>query len=183
MDRASFAYVAATLVAVSFATVLCYRWLGRWLARARARRRNVRAQRGEQKAELLLERHGYAIEERQATATWTIWVDGRECDIDLRADLLVSRRSARYVAEVKTGAVAPRITTAATRRQLLEYRLAYDVDGVLLVDAEDDRVTAVEFPLPRAGSRPRWWRSVLTWAALFLSGAASGAAALHLLDL
>ena len=33
------------------------------------------------------------------------------------------------VAEVKTGRLAPRIDTPATRRQLLEYRLAFDVDG------------------------------------------------------
>ena len=34
----------------------------------------------------------------------------------------------------------------ATRRQLLEYALAYDVDGVLLVDMTAGRLHQVEFP-------------------------------------
>lgn len=45
---------------------------------------------------------------------------------------------------MKTGKLAPRLDHAATRRQLLEYRVAFGVDGVLLVDAEAERVTVVE---------------------------------------
>ena len=67
--------------------------------------------------------------------------DGRTL---LRADLLVTRNGRRYVAEVKTGRTAPRLDCAATRRQLLEYRIAFGVDGVLLVDAESDCVIVVE---------------------------------------
>ena len=67
--------------------------------------------------------------------------------IVVRADLLVSRGARRFVAEVKTGARAPRIETAATRRQLLEYAVAYDVDGVLLVDMEEHTISEVEFPM------------------------------------
>ena len=66
--------------------------------------------------------------------------------IALRADLLVERGGRRYVAEVKTGEAAPSLATAATRRQLLEYLIAYRVDGVLLVDAERGSVHEVEFP-------------------------------------
>lgn len=66
-------------------------------------------------------------------------------EIELRADLLVRQGARRFVADVKTGAEAPKITTAATRRQLLEYRVAYAVDGVLLVDMASRRVHLVEF--------------------------------------
>jgi hypothetical protein len=52
------------------------------------------------------------------------------------------------VAEVKTGEVAPRLSTAATRRQLLEYRVAFDVDGVLLVCPERGTIQRVDFLLP-----------------------------------
>ncbi len=75
------------------------------------------------------------------------------------------------MAEVKTGAAAPQLSTAATRRQLLEYRVAFDVDGVLLVDAEAGRVQRVVFPgvasleAPFAGSRP-WYLLWLTLASL-----------------
>jgi hypothetical protein len=77
-------------------------------------------------------------------------VSGREVEVRLFADLLVARGRKRYVAEVKTGAVAPRIDNAPTRRQLLEYLFAFGVDGVLLVDASADRVHEVVFSLPPA---------------------------------
>jgi hypothetical protein len=41
-------------------------------------------------------------------------------------------------------AVGP--TLPATRRQLLEYLLAFEVHGVLLVDLDEGRVRPVEFP-------------------------------------
>jgi hypothetical protein len=70
------------------------------------------------------------------------------------------------VVEVKTGALAPKIETSATRRQMLEYRVAFDVDGVLLVDAESGTVHEVTFPtLDRFGDGSRGrggsgWRMV-----------------------
>ena len=51
-----------------------------------------------------------------------------------------------FVAEVKTGDEAPRMSTAATRRQLLEYHVAFDVDGVLLVCPELGTIQRIEFP-------------------------------------
>ena len=44
------------------------------------------------------------------------------------------------------GPQVARITHRATRRQLLEYAAVFDVDGVLLVDAEGGRIHRVEFP-------------------------------------
>ena len=73
-------------------------------------------------------------------------VDGAEVDVALRADYIVQKEGKRYVAEVKTGDVAARIRAIATRRQLLEYRIAFDVDGVLPVDVEAGRVQVVTFP-------------------------------------
>ena len=46
---------------------------------------------------------------------------------------------------MKTGPRATRITTAATRRQLLEYRVAYDVNGVLLVDMDKEQIHEIGF--------------------------------------
>ena len=65
----------------------------------------------------------------------------------LRADYLVGHGALVFVAEVKTGLKAPRVETPGTRRQLLEYRIAFDVDGVLLVDVDAGRIQAVTFPL------------------------------------
>ena len=132
-------------------------WL--WLRRARrrwaARRRNRRAMQGEEKAESLVKKLGYEVVDRQADTTWTIRVDGEPVEINLRADLMLARDGQRFVADVKTGKKAPRVTTASTRRQLLEYLFAYPVDGVLLVDMETGTLKQVDFgPVERKVRRP-----------------------------
>ena len=126
--------------------------VGWWRAATRTGRHNRRrqrtAQRGELRAERLLSDAGYRIEDRQVTARWSMWIDGEPHEVTCRADLLVRRRRRRYVAEVKTGDRAPDPTLPATRRQLLEYRLAFDVHGLLLVDVPAGRVIEVDFPYP-----------------------------------
>lgn len=155
MDRARIAYAVAALFAAAFFALLAKRRIENALDRRRARRQSRRAIRGERDAEKLLRSLGYTILARQAPAVWTVVCDGADHEVALRADLLVQRGRARFVAEVKTGNAAPRLTTATTRRQLLEYRVAYDVDGVLLVDMEAGQVMNVEFPLAPARSTPR----------------------------
>src|SRR6478609_11447517 len=108
----------------------------------------ARASAGEVLAEKLLAKAGYRIDARQATQRWAVRVDGEAAEVTLRADFVVSRRGRRYVAEVKTGQDAPEIAAPATRRQLLEYRCAFGVDGVLLVDAEARKVHEIGFQLP-----------------------------------
>ncbi len=127
-------------------TVVVWRWGTRLRASRVAQRRSHRAQRGEQAAETLLREGGYIILGRQVSHTWPIRCDGAIHLVKLRADMIVEHSGQHYVAEVKTGAKAPQITTPATRRQLLEYRMAYDVDGVLLVDVEAWQIIHIEFP-------------------------------------
>ncbi len=137
----------AALAALALLQTLRLWWLRarpRWALRAHARRGAA----GESAGQSLLERLGYDIEARQVTRSWTVLVDGEECPITLRADYLVLRDGRRLVADVKTGRWAPSVESAATRRQLLEYRLAFDVDGVLLVDVEAERAHEVEFAAP-----------------------------------
>ena len=71
----------------------------------------------------------------------------------MRADYLVEADGEVLVAEVKTGDVAPRIETAATRRQLLEYHVAFEVDGVLLVCPERGVIHRVDFGLAKLSGR------------------------------
>lgn len=112
----------------------------------RSRWRNRRAQGAESEAERLLEQEGYRLLERQVAGSFMMEIDGRPVQVSCRADLLVERGGLVYVADVKSGRSAPDPTFPATRRQLLEYLIAYDVDGVLLVDMEARRVHAVSFP-------------------------------------
>ena len=136
-------WIVALVLALAWVVWLLRRSLRRWRGRVRVRR----AVRGERDAETLLARAGFRIDARQPELEWPIECDGVVHPIVVRADLLVSRGSRRFVAEVKTGERAPRIETAATRRQLLEYAIAYDVDGVLLVDMDAHTISEVEFPM------------------------------------
>jgi hypothetical protein len=132
------------LVALVLTRIL-RRWRGSW----RARRRAARAGAGEDAAAVLLRRAGFRIVASQARTWWAPLVDGEPHEIELRADYLVEARGERLVAEVKTGEMAPSLTTAATRRQLLEYHVAFAADGVLLVCPERGSIHRIEFRLPR----------------------------------
>jgi hypothetical protein len=121
-----------------------------------------RAMLGEERAAGLLRDHGFAVIGSQVDVEHSVSIDHRTVVISLRADYLAEKDGLRYVVEVKTGALAPRIETSATRRQILEYRVAFDVDGVVLVDAESHSVHEVTFPalsrLARPASHP--WRVI-----------------------
>ena len=157
-------------------------WLGLRSVRAKWRRgrgartlraRARRAQRAEQQAAGVLRSHGYQILGEQVDHSWQVGVGDDTLMVSLRADYLVRRGRRRFVAEVKTGALAPSVETAATRRQLLEYRLAYPVDGILLVDMEAITVEEITFECDRAVEGAPWWRVTLGASV----GAAAGAAA------
>jgi len=149
----------------------------RWLRRRRMTVRMQRARRGEERAVAQLEALGYAILGAQVEAVHQVQVDDRAVNVTLRADYLATRGGRRYVVEVKTGGLAPKIETSATRRQMLEYRVAFGVDGVLLVDGETGKVHAITFPSLGALDPPR-----RTWGVLaFVVLAASAALAVALL--
>ena len=134
--------VAAAIVALWLARVM-RRWRGSWRARVRA----ARAGAGEEHAARLLAGAGYRVLARQVRCAWVPLVDGEPCVLELRADYLVEKDGEHLVAEVKTGDEAPSIETAATRRQLLEYHVAFAVDGVLLVCPERGTIQRVVFPI------------------------------------
>lgn len=143
------------LLAIVVAGVLLVLWQRAETRGARrSRSRQVRARRGEDRAESLLASYGMVVVARQPSVTWTIEVDGSPVPVRSRADWIVEARrctfaepGTRFVAEVKTGTRAPDPAHPATRRQLLEYQLVFDVDGVLLVDMEAETLHAVEFPI------------------------------------
>ena len=144
------------LVVIAIAAAVIALWLAArlraWRGSARAKARAARAGEGEDAAAALLEGAGYVIVERQARVTWAPLVDGAPVMMELRADYLVEGKGELLVAEVKTGEQAPSVETAATRRQLLEYHVAFGADGVLLVCPERKAIHRIVFPL-RIGVR------------------------------
>ncbi|MBI5515393.1 MAG: hypothetical protein HY909_16560 [Deltaproteobacteria bacterium] len=138
MDGALLALLALLLLALG-----AY-GLARWDRWRRSLRGRLAAD-GERSAEVLLASCGYAVLGCQVPGALTLWVDGEPRRYGLRADLLVERHGERLVAEVKTGHLVPRLSHGPTRRQLLEYQLAFGVRAVLLVDATRGTVREVRF--------------------------------------
>ena len=132
--------IVAVVLAIAFGL-----WISSLFRSSASKSRNRVAQRGESEAEVILAALGYRVAERQARAAWSIVVDGAEVAIEVRADLLVTRRGRTFVAEVKTGAIAPDPTHPPTRRQLLEYSLVFGASEVLLVDVPARAVRSVSF--------------------------------------
>jgi hypothetical protein len=128
-------------------------WVVRRLDRRARRRRAARAQRAEREASGLLEARGFEVLGRQVRKSWALIADGEEMRFDLIADYLVRRSGQRWVAEVKTGHRSLDLRHGPTRRQLLEYREAFAVDGVLLVDAEGQTLRRVHFHAARNSVR------------------------------
>jgi len=168
---------ARVLVFAGCFAVLGLLWLGarlgaRWREasqRRLGRRHNERGQAGERRAEQLLRAAGYRVCARKVTRSYALTVDGRHEQVQLIADLLVERAGERWVAEVKTGRHAPRLGYAETRRQMLEYQLAFEVPGVLLVDPDAARIREVRFPVlsgPPEPARTTWLAKLLVAIAL-----------------
>lgn len=138
--------ILALLVLV---VVLCF--LLSWALRrggTASRARNRRAQKGESDAETLLAQFGFDIVDRQVREQGWVWLDGQPLDFEVRADLLVEREDQLYIAEVKTGVLAPNPGYPPTRRQLREYAVLFPDCGLLLIDVESGTVTEVCFEGP-----------------------------------
>jgi hypothetical protein len=146
--------------------------------RAAALARSARAVEGEADAIALLAGQGYDVLAQQVEGSWTVRADGEPMTFGLRADYLVAQGGRRYIAEVKTGRLAPRLSHGPTRRQLLEYSAAFDADGVVLVDADAGTVTHVELASRATGARtgPRTQTLAVVAMVLFALGLAVGTA-------
>ncbi|MBP9086783.1 MAG: hypothetical protein KBG15_11730 [Kofleriaceae bacterium] len=138
----------ATVIAIVLGQLMQRR--ARAAATHHAINRAARAQSGESSSEGQLHSAGFEILQRQAHAIWAPRINGVAEPFELRADFLVQDIETQeiLVAEVKTGELAPELSTAATRRQLLEYQLAFGVAAVLLVWPERQQILRIEFPMP-----------------------------------
>lgn len=122
--------------------------LARGILRYRVARTRRTGRKGRARALALLRRAGWQVLEEEATAPGWLLLDGERREYVVRADALVRKRRRVCVAEFKGGAASSTVTHRDTRRQLLEYAHLFDVDGVLLVDADAGRIHEVTFPAP-----------------------------------
>lgn len=128
--------------------VLLIAWLTRRfdsaLDQKRRKRRAKRAQRGEARGRVLLERAGYSVVGEQVRSTTNYFVDGERHSAVVVADFIAKKWGRRYVAEVKTGKESG-ADSPATRRQLLEYQRVFNVDSLLLVNGRSQSIREIRF--------------------------------------
>lgn len=140
------AWIWLALVMVALIAVMWVGWrLKRWWQGVLLGFHRRRGAAGEDKAANLLRDAGYEILDDQAKLQVTWLVNDDPQVYDVRADYLVRKSGKRFVAEVKTGDAAD-LGDRQTRRQLLEYAVVFDCDGVLLVDASNSVIYSVVFP-------------------------------------
>lgn len=145
--------VFITQLALFSFCILCLVWVGAYfyksyihfILKRKLKKRFKHAKGGELSAEKLLQQMGYTLLDLQKSSTLSMWVNGEKFSYLVRPDAFAQKEGKRYLVEVKTGAIASDPTKSATRRQLLEYYHGFDVDGVLLVDAEMQEVHDIYF--------------------------------------
>lgn len=172
-DRWTDATIAAILAGAAIGGVAVWT-IARLVRRVRMKYRTGRARRMELRAAGMLEAAGYTVTGTQVAGQTHVIVNGESMYVEVRADYLVTRGGRTFVAEAKSGVRAPDPGNRATRRQLLEYAIAYDSDGVLLVDTESGSIYEVEFPALRPAAHNRgFWNGVGIGILMTLAGVAS----------
>ncbi len=128
---------------------LFFYWITKALLKRKLRKRFDRASDGEQEALKLLESMGYHLEETQRSSWLSMWIDDEEHTYLVRPDAYAKKNKKRYLVEIKTGPQATNPKLTATRRQLLEYYYGFsEVEGILLINADLQKIVHVSFTPP-----------------------------------
>lgn len=135
----------AIAVGVGYGLWRAARLIESWRRVIAARRRARIALHGQRDAAGVLTAHGYEIIAGQTRHQLVYQVERNAYVATLQCDYVVRRDGELWIAEVKTGRAAPQLSTAATRRQLLEYQVAFGVPGIVLVDMEQGTCAEVRF--------------------------------------
>ena len=110
----------------------------------KSRTSSIRGQTQEKRAKKHLQELGFSILKHQPTTEVGWWIDDVWTQTTITGDYLVKRNGEVGLVEVKTGRTAS-ATHRDTRRQLLEYHHAFDVDAVFLFDVDRGRLQRIEF--------------------------------------
>jgi len=119
--------------------------IGNWLRAKRLRKRFSKSRQAEKEAEKVLKKNGYVILDAQKSKPLLITIGDKIHRYLVRIDYLARKRGKVYVVEVKSGEKIPYITNRETRRQMLEYYLAYQPSGILLLNMKNKTISEVKF--------------------------------------
>ncbi|MDD3030892.1 MAG: HK97 gp10 family phage protein [Atribacterota bacterium] len=142
----------------------------------KAIQRSISSKKAEKKAEKWLKKNGFKIIEKQQSRPLIIKTGKTSHRYLIRTDFLVKKGGHKYVVEVKSGRKNSKVTNRETRRQLLEYFLAYQTYGIILFDMERNLFSEVKFLLPYFHSK--WIENAI----YFILGALSVMLGLYFLN-
>lgn len=111
------------------------------------KRRVLKAGRAEAAARKYLESEGYTILAVQERVPIVTKVNGKPHKSYIQADLIAQKGKEIFVVDVKTGDVAKKPASPDNRRQLLEYYLVYQPDGVIVLDMDEQKLYRLEFDI------------------------------------
>ena len=139
-------------------------------ALAVAKRSRERARRGhlaEREAQQVLESMGFKVLDRQVGTEIGWWIDQEWHETTVTADYLVKKNGRTAIVEVKTGKES-RATHRHTRRQLLEYKIAFSVDYIYLFDGERKQLSKIDFAPMMKGQFGYFRYGIMVGCACFL---------------
>ena len=99
--------------------------------------------------EKLLRKAGFAILGKNQKETIITNVNGRDHLSGLEAEFTVKKENKKYVVIVKGGEVNFDPTDQLLRRRMIECDRAFGLNGVVLVNPEEETVSIVTFKFPR----------------------------------
>lgn len=135
-----------------------------WLRTKKLKQRFSKGRQAEKEAEKILRKKGYTIIDVQKSKPLHISIGDKIHRYLVRIDYLARKRGKVYVVEVKNGEKVPYITNRETRRQMLEYYLAYQPNAIVLLNMKNKSISEVKFQFERTS---RQW---LIKIAYFLAG-------------
>ena len=145
--------------------LIFYIKISNWLRAERLRKRFSKSRQAEKEAEKILKKNGYAIIDTQKSKPLLITIGNKIHRYLVRIDYLARKSGKVYVVEVKSGEKIPYITNRETRRQMLEYYLAYQPSGILLLNMKNKSISEVKFQFESTK------RQTIIKLVYFLSGA------------
>jgi len=125
--------------------LILYLKTSNWLRVQGLRKRFSKSRRAEKEAEKILKKNGYVIIDAQKSKPLLVTIGDRVHHYLVRIDYLARKKGKIYVVEVKSGEKIPYITNRETRRQMLEYYLAYQPSGILLINMKNKSISEVKF--------------------------------------
>ena len=140
--------------------VFLYNKIAYWFNARSLKKRFARSKRAEREAEKFLKKKGFAIVDSQKSKPILITIGDKIHRYLIRIDYLVRKKGKIYVVEVKSGEKSPYITNRETRRQMLEYYLAYQPNGIILLNMKSKSIAEVKFQFEKKSHQ---WIIKLFW--------------------